>query len=141
MYTLSIPQIPPTLASSNRLKDSAAAFDGRIRLHAVHPVRSTPRLEAALTSWGKSRELNVTVIEYDPVMCFPRCTDRAIGFPRDPLGVPQLAPDCSNRRFRWESRPIRRSTEGRIVFLESNFHGRLAFAQSIHSRHLTTGYF
>lgn len=38
-----------------------------------------PRLEAALTSWGKSRELNVMVIEYDPVMRFPRCcTDRVL---------------------------------------------------------------
>ena len=35
----------------------------------VHPVRFTLLLEAALTSWGKSRELNVTVIEYDPRWC------------------------------------------------------------------------
>lgn len=28
-------------------------------------------LEAALTSWGKSRALNVTVIEYDPLMVVP----------------------------------------------------------------------
>lgn len=54
----------------------------------MHPVHFMLWLEAALTSWGKSRELNVTVIEYDPLMCFPRCTDSAIGFPQNLLNVP-----------------------------------------------------
>lgn len=47
---------------------------GQTRLQTEHPVGFVLLLEAALTSWGKSRELNVTVIEYDPLMCFPRRT-------------------------------------------------------------------
>lgn len=44
----------------------------------VHPVRFMLLLEAALTSWGKSRELNVTVIEYEPALDarFPRRAPR-----------------------------------------------------------------
>lgn len=48
--------------------DRRGARRGRTRLQTVHPVRFMLLLEAALTSWGKSRELNVTVIEYDPLM-------------------------------------------------------------------------
>jgi len=75
-------------ALCNMLKEFEVVFHERIRLHAVHPVHFMLGLEAALTSWGKSRELNVMVIEYDPLMCFPRCTDYALLVFRNLLSAP-----------------------------------------------------
>lgn len=62
------PRVPAVRAEFCNCATSFKPRRSRTRLQTVHPVRFMLLLEAALTSWGKSRELNVTVIEYDPLM-------------------------------------------------------------------------